>query len=89
MINKLKSTLALTPGWLAVVLVLVLQGGTLAYTFGKLSDRVAENQIEITSLTRTEKNYNKLSEKLAVISQRLKDDEKLLNSIADTVGARK
>ena len=84
MIDKVQSFITnfpWSPGWIAVILILILQGATLAYTFGKLSDHVSENSIAIKSIVHTEQSYALLSKKLAVIGQRLSDDEELLHNM--------
>ena len=87
MIDQLKEKFRFRIEWIAVGLILMTQVIALVYTYGILTDRVDTNSVAIHSIVQTERSYTMLSQKMAVISQRLKDDEILLHSIAKRVGA--
>jgi len=89
MIDQIKAKLPfpISPGWIAVALILIIQVVALVYTYGKLTDRVAINTVAIHQIVQSEQRYTVLSSKLSSIAARLKADEYLLHLIAQKLGA--
>ncbi len=66
----------------------IVQATSTAYAFGQLANKVANNHSEIILLERQDKSLQSLNSKVAVLQQKLLDDERILHSIANAVGAK-
>lgn len=81
--------------WIAVMLTLlglvatvVIQSASTAYAFGRMSDKVEGNSAAIIMLTKQNKTLERLDRKVAILNQKIEDDEALIHSIARAVGAK-
>ena len=73
---------------LGLIATVIIQATNTAYAFGQLTDRVATNHSEIVLLENQDRSLQLLNSKVAVLQQKLLDDEQILHAIADAVGAK-
>ena len=90
MVKQLQHAMSLwNPGWMLVVITLVIQSASIAYLFGTLNQQVSNNKASIRTLVTSEAALSRIEGQVDVLRQELKDDENLLHSIAKAVGVRK
>ena len=90
MVKQIQHAMSLwNPGWMLVVITLVIQSASIAYLFGTLNQQVSNNKASIRTLVTSEEALSRIEGQVAVLRQELKDDENLLHSIAKAVGVRK
>jgi len=79
---------AISVTMLGLIATVVIQATSTAYAFGKLTNKVDDNRTAIVILVNREKTLSALTRKVAVLKQKLVDDEEILHSIARAVGAK-
>ena len=90
MVKQIQHAMSLwNPGWMLVVITLVIQSASIAYLFGTLNQQVSNNKASIRTLVTSEAALSRIEGQVDVLRQELKDDENLLHSIAKAVGVRK
>ena len=77
-----------TMGWVIVALALVVQTAGFGYMIGTMNSRIDTNTSNISVLNEASTQTAILSRQIAVLQQKLNDDQKLLDRIAYATGAK-
>lgn len=73
---------------LGLVITVIIQTASTAYAFGTIANEVKNNQSAIIMLVQQNKRLTSTDKQVAILRQKVIDDEELLHAIARAVGAK-
>jgi hypothetical protein len=72
---------------LGLIATVIIQATSTAYAFGRLTNEVQDNRQTILIIAQQQKALESTDKQVAILRQKVVDDERLLHAIAKAVGA--